>query len=118
MKTSVTFVTLLFLLHFQSLKANLCGPVFVSRGFHYLNVTRLAVMLVDHYMDCSFACLQNMLCVSFNVAVSADDKGKLRCELLPSTSSNNTANLTADPQCHLYEMKVGRKISVLCEDYL
>ena len=106
MKISIAFVTLLSLFHFQWLNANSCGLVFKARPFHHLNVTRLAMTFVHHYMDCSFACLQNMLCISFNVAVSANDQGKLRCELLPSTSSNYTANLTTDAQFYLYEIKV------------
>ena len=112
MKVSLTFVTLLSMFHFQWLHATFRRAEFEFRPFNHLNVTRLVDMFVDEYMDCSFACLHNILCVSFNVAVSPDDNGKFRCELLPSTSSNNPANLTADPQSHLYQIKVSRKALV------
>ncbi|XP_068714952.1 uromodulin-like isoform X1 [Montipora foliosa] len=106
MKVSITFITLLSLFHFQWLNATFHTAEFEFRAFHHLNVTRpLVDIFVDGYLDCSFACLQNMLCISFNVAASPDDKGKFRCELLPSTSSNNPANLTADPHSHLYQIK-------------
>ena len=112
MKVSLTFVTLLSLFHFQWLHATFRRAEFEFRPFNHLNVTRLLDMFVDDFMDCSFACLHNMLCVSFNVAVNPDDNGKFRCELLPSTSSNNPANLSADPQSHLYQIKVSRKALV------
>ena len=112
LKVSITFATLLSLFQFQWLHATFRRAEFEFRAFYRLNVTRLVDMFVDDYMDCSFACLQNMLCISFNVAVSPDDNGKLRCELLSSTSSNNPANLTADPQFHLYETKVSCKALV------
>ena len=114
MKVSITFITLLSLFHFQWLNAIFHTAEFEFRAFHHLNVTRpLVDTFVDGYLDCSFACLENMLCISFNVAASPDDKGKFRCELLPSTSSNNPANLTADPHSHLYQIKVSCKLLVM-----
>ena len=112
MEIFITFARLLSLFHFQWLNATFRRAEFEFRAFHHLNVSHLVDMFVDDNMDCSFACLQNVLCVSFNVAVSPDEKGKLRCELLPSTSSNNTAKLTAGSQFYFYEIKVSCKMLV------
>ena len=79
---------------------------FESRSFHYLNITRLEATFVDDKLDCSFACLQNNFCVSFNVAVFADDKAKLWCELLPSTRHNNSVWLTSHNESHHYSVQV------------
>lgn len=110
MKISIIFLLILFLYHFRWLTAVFRKADFKLRDFSYLNITYLDVAFVDDYMECSFACLQNTLCVSINVAVSPDGDGNIRCELLASTSYNNTAKLTVDRQYHLFEMKVKPQI--------
>ena len=77
-----------------------------SLPFYYLNVSSLETILVSDYLDCSFACLQNVLCVSFNVAAFSDENWKRWCELLPSTNYNNTVKLTADHQSRHYSLQV------------
>ena len=106
MKTSIIFLITLFLYHLRWLTAVFRRADFKLRHFSYLNISYFDVAFVDDYMECSFACLQNTLCVSINVAVSPDGDGNIRCELLASTSYNNTAKLTVDRQSHVFEMKV------------
>jgi len=86
MKTLVAL--LVYLVKTQKLSDQFIQLSFEFRDFYYLNVTRLGTIFVDDNFDCSFSCKQNILCVSFNLAAFADDKGKLRCELLPSTMYN------------------------------
>ncbi|KAL9962332.1 hypothetical protein ACROYT_G031425 [Oculina patagonica] len=100
--TVVVGFAIIFLSTIQSLHVQ---HRFESRPFHYLNVSPLETLVANDYIDCSFACLQNVLCVSFNVAVFSDENGKRWCELLPSTSYNNTAKLTADHQSQHYSIQ-------------
>ena len=89
MKTLVAL--LVYLVKTQKLSDQFIQLSFQSfefRDFYYLNVTCLGTIFVDDNFDCSFSCVQNVSCVSFNLAAFADDKGKLRCELLPSTMYN------------------------------
>ena len=98
------------LVNTMSLRVSLIQHRFECHQFHYLNVAHLEARSVDDNMDCSFACLQNALCVSFNVAVLPDIKGRRWCELLPFTSYNETEKLTAHHQSHHYSIQV----SILC----
>ena len=77
--------------------------------FHFLNITPLETTVGEDTFDCSFACIRNNLCISFNLAVSADEKGKLWCELLPSSIYNNTAKLDSYGQSNHYSLQVGDK---------
>lgn len=105
MKIIPAIVLILFLLNFQWLNAaEEVTASFESRLFRYLNITPIRRTFVDDFIDCSFACLQNVLCASFNVAVFAGDGGKRWCELLPSNSQNNAAKLTEKQQSHHYSL--------------
>lgn len=71
--------------------------------FYYLNVICLLVdIFVDGYLDCSFVCFENMLCILFNVVVSFDDKGKFCCEFFFLKSSNNLVNFIVDLYFYFY----------------
>lgn len=92
------------LVNTMSLRVRLIENRFECHPFHYLNVTHLEARSVDDHMDCSFACLQNALCVSFNVAVLPDNRRW--CELLPFTSYNETEKLTGHHQSRHYSIQV------------
>ena len=77
---------------------------FEIRLFHYLDIIPLERRSVIDSIDCSFACLQGILCVSFNVAAFADDGGKIWCELLPSNIYRDATKLAGDHQYHHYSM--------------
>lgn len=105
MKISFTFlITTLFFS--QWLNAEFMIAKFESRISYYLDITSLETIFVDDNMDCSFACVKNALCVSFNLAVLADDKGNHRCDLLPTTSYNNEGKFFVDHHFHHFTMKV------------
>ena len=89
--------------------AELESVLFDSRYFNFLNVTRVQTRLVNSHIQCSFACLQNALCFSFNAAVSADSKGKFICQLLSSSLYKDEGKLFASKKFHHYSSltKVG-----------
>ena len=74
--------------------------------YHYLNASYIMRMFVEDILDCSLACLENNLCVSFNLAVNVDSEGKRWCDLLSSHIYNNTEKLIADNHSHHLMLKV------------
>jgi len=56
--------------------------------------------------ECAFACVDNAPCVSFNVALSPNENGKLRCELLSEDKFRSSNKLTDSQQFHHYSLKV------------
>ena len=56
---------------------------FEAYNFQYLQGTLIdSSCEVVQAIDCAFACIANDPCASFNVALSPNQSGKLRCELL------------------------------------
>ena len=56
--------------------------------------------------ECAFACVDNVSCVSFNVALSPNKIGKLRCELLTEDMFRSPEKLSNSQQFHHYSRKV------------
>ena len=56
--------------------------------------------------ECAFACVANAPCVSFNVALSPNENGKLGCELLSEDKYRSPDNLIVSQQFHHYSIKV------------
>ena len=56
--------------------------------------------------DCAFTCVDNAPCVSFNVALSPNENGKFRCELLSEDKFRSPEKLTDSQQFHHYSIKV------------
>ena len=99
------FIVLIpFLLNFHWLSAEEVTASFESRLFSYLNVIPMQRIFVVDFIDCSFACLRNVLCSSINVAVFAGDGGRRWCELLPSNIHHDAAKLTENQQSHHYSL--------------
>ncbi|XP_027038417.1 uromodulin-like [Pocillopora damicornis] len=73
--------------------------------YHYLNASYVMRMFVEDILDCSLACLENNLCVSFNLAVNADSEGERWCDLLSSHIYNNAEQLIADQYSHHLTLK-------------
>ena len=57
-------------------------------------------------IDCALTCVDNTPCVSFNVASSSNENGKLRCELLSEDKFRNPDKLTDSQEFHHYSIKV------------
>ncbi len=58
--------------------------------------------------ECGLACVNNYNppCVSFNIAVSPNENGKLRCELLSEDKFRSPSKLTVSQHFHHYSIKV------------
>jgi len=57
-------------------------------------------------IDCALTCVDNAPCISFNVASSPNENGKLRCELLSEDKYRNADKLTRSQEFHHYSIKV------------
>ena len=80
---------------------------FVAHKFQHLQGSLLdsSCEVVDA-MDCAFACVTNAPCVSFNVALSPNEHGMLRCELLSEDKFRSPDKLAVSQQFHHYSIKV------------
>ena len=106
MKFLAAFLLFIYLSKALRLSDQFVQVRFQSDDSLYLNVTRLKTTFVDDILDCSFTCLQQSLCVSFNLAVFANSEGKFWCELLPSTRYRNPQKLTSDSQSRHFYIQV------------
>ena len=81
---------------------------FVAHMFQHLQGSFLdSSCEVVRAIDCAFACVANTPCVSFNVASSPKENGKLRCELLREDMFRSPDSLIFSRQFHHYSIKVG-----------
>ena len=58
---------------------SLCQDVFIKEEYHYLNVPKAGTFTVYDSLDCTFQCLGNPSCLSFNLPAYKGADGKLRC---------------------------------------
>ena len=74
---------------------------FSKDEFHYLNVPRVGTFTAAHdVFDCTFECLSNHLCLSFNLAASKGADGILWCELLSSDKYRNSTEYNGNQTSH------------------
>ena len=52
--------------------------------------------------ECAFTCVDNVPCVSFNIALSPNQNGKLRCELLSEDMYTSPDKLIVSQHFHHY----------------
>lgn len=71
---------------------------------HLLNVTlSLATISVSGFIQCGFACLENVACISFNFAIVPDIYSKQHaCHLLPTDKYKNPDYFVTSQQFHHY----------------
>ena len=80
---------------------------FVAHKFQHLQGSLLSSSCeVIRARECSFACVTNAPCVSFNVALSPNENGKFRCELLSEDKYRSPNKLSDSQQFHHYSIKV------------
>ena len=80
---------------------------FVVHKFQHLQGSLLdSSCEVFRTKDCALTCVANSPCVSFNVALSPNENGKLRCELLSEDKFRSSDKLTDSQQFHHYSIKV------------
>ena len=80
---------------------------FVAHKFQHLQGSLLdSSSEIVQLVDCAFSCVANAPCVSFNVALSPNENGMLRCELLSEDRFRSPDKLTDSQQFHHYSIKV------------
>ena len=79
---------------------------FVADMFHYLNVGKVGSALVTKLSECTFKCLKEVSCFSFNLAASPDGDGKLWCELLATDKYNASDKFQVNESSHHYSIYV------------
>ena len=91
----------------SSFQQGLSYANFVAHKFQHLQGSLLdSSCEVVQDEECAFACVDNAPCVSFNVALSPDENGKFRCELLSEDKFRSPDKLTDSQQFHHYSIKV------------
>ena len=82
--------------------------------YHKLSVTKIASSLVADRFDCTFNCISESMCNSFNIAVNPDSDGFFLCELLDTdTYRAAEIDLQEDAAFHHYSPWVSWNISVV-----
>ena len=81
--------------------------VFIKDEYHYLNVPKVGTFTVYDSLDCTFECLGNPSCLSFNLAAYKGADGKLRCELLSSEKYSSPEEYKRNESFHHFSIKVG-----------
>ena len=80
---------------------------FSKDEFHYLNVTRVGTFTVYDIFDCTFECLSNPLCFSFNLAAFKGEDGKFWCDLQSSDRYRNFRVYNDNMTSHHFFTMVG-----------
>ena len=79
---------------------------FDRNPFHFLWVKKLASIMAADQMDCTFFCVGEPKCRSFNIAATPDSKGLYLCELLASDKYRARTKFHANATFHHYSPKV------------
>ena len=75
--------------------------------FHRLQVSIGSSTVVNNYRECALSCVNNVQCLSFNVASSPRTDKKFRCELLNEDKySASPGQLVISQEYHHYNIKV------------
>ncbi|XP_078352029.1 EGF-like repeat and discoidin I-like domain-containing protein 3 [Oculina patagonica] len=82
--------------HFQVLKFQQLQGSLLDSSCEVVQAKECALACVDNY---------NPPCVSFNIAVSPNENGKLRCELLSEDKFRSPSKLTVSQHFHHYSIK-------------
>ena len=80
---------------------------FKKDEFHYLNVPKVGTYTVHDVFDCTFECLSNPSCLSFNMAAAAGADGKLWCELLSADKFSIPKDYKGNQSSHHFFTEVG-----------
>ena len=107
------FVSCIYVLNAHGIGEKFIQLRFVFHDSLYLNITPLETLLVDDKFDCSFACVHNKLCISFNLAETSAEK--LWCELLPSSIYKNTGEIVLNFKFDHYSIQVSSKPTIIDE---
>ena len=67
---------------------------FKRNAFHYLWAEKITSSMVEDQFDCTFLCVAEPKCCSFNMAAYPDSKGLYLCDLLGRETKKFHANAT------------------------
>ena len=81
--------------------------------FYYLWVEKLSSSMVKDQLDCTFLCVREPNCYSFNMAAYPDSKGVCLCELLATDKYRETEKFHANATFHHYRARVRHLYSYL-----
>ena len=91
---------------------------FVAHKFQYLQGSLLdSSCEVVRATDCAFDCVANAPCVSFNVGLTPNENGKLRCELLSEDMFRSPHKLTNSQEFHHYSIQVNDNLNSSCKKF-
>ena len=79
---------------------------FQQNPFTYLWVNKLASSMAEDQIDCTFLCVGEPKCSSFNMAAYPDSKGLYLCELLATDKYRSKTKFHANATFHHYSPKV------------
>ena len=79
---------------------------FKQNPFHYLWAEKVASSMVADQLDCTFLCVGEPKCYSFNMAAYPDSKGLYLCELLATDKYRATEKFHANATFHHYSPSV------------
>ena len=96
----------------ESLSQTFKQRQFTKDEFHYLNVPRVGTFTAYDVLDCTFECLSNHLCLSFNLAASKGADGTLWCELLSSDKYRTSTEYKENKSSHHFAIMVGLFINM------
>ena len=74
--------------------------------FHYLWGKKTTSSMVEDQFDCTFLCVAEPKCYSFNMAAYPDSKGLYLCELLATDKYRETKTFHANATFHHYSPSV------------
>ncbi|XP_044181107.1 uncharacterized protein LOC122962245 [Acropora millepora] len=77
---------------------------FQQDKFSFLNITALVKRVVEDSLSCTFNCLDNLACFSFNFAAFPDKAGKFVCEILSSDKYSNSENFLPSKALHHFSI--------------
>ena len=84
---------------------------FKRNPFHYLWAEKMTSSMVEDQFDCTFLCVVELKCYSFNMAAYPDSKGLYLCELLATDKYRETKKFRANATFHHYSPWV-RHVSI------
>ena len=79
---------------------------FEKNPFTHLWVNKLASLMAADQIDCTFLCVGEQKCSSFNMAASPNYKGLYLCELLATDKYRSQTKFHANATFHHYSPKV------------
>ena len=69
-------------------------------------IAALVKRVAENSFSCTFSCLNNLACFSFNVAAFPDKAGKFTCEILSSDKHNNSEGFLPTKTFHHFSIVV------------